>query len=97
MGGNLDMGNPVSFDQVFHAYYPALCFYAQRLIHDTSQAEDIVEEPEDSWAVNQVKLTWMESSKQARAELGINHTRLPQKGTEYYARTRAIFNESRFS
>jgi tetratricopeptide (TPR) repeat protein len=62
-----------------------------------TSAEDIVEEPEDSWAVNQVKLTWMESSKQARSELGINHTRLPQKGTEYYARTRAIFDEGRFS
>lgn len=39
----LNLGDPQCFESVFHKLYPALCFYAQRLVSEKKDAEDIVE------------------------------------------------------
>lgn len=54
--------------------------------------EDSVKAPEETWTINQVKMTFFEASRVARAELGIKTTRLPEKGTEYYTKTREIYD-----
>lgn len=37
-------GNQKSFSSIFNTYYPSLCFFAERMIVDKQEAEDIVEE-----------------------------------------------------
>lgn len=37
-------GNPKSFSSIFNIYYSALCFFAERMILNREDAEDIVEE-----------------------------------------------------
>jgi hypothetical protein len=37
----------------------------------------------------------MDSMKQAKKELGITDTRFAKKGTEYYDRTKEIYNSSK--
>lgn len=37
-------GQPAAFSSVFDHYYPALCFFASRLIQDVTAAEDIAQE-----------------------------------------------------
>jgi RNA polymerase sigma-70 factor (family 1) len=37
-------GNPKSFSSIFNTYYSALCFFAERMILNREDAEDIVEE-----------------------------------------------------
>lgn len=58
--------------------------------------EDAVEEPTGKWVVNQVRMTWMDSMKQAKKELGLTDTRFAKKGTEYYDRTKEIYNSTNF-
>ena len=37
-------GNQRSFSSIFNTYYASLCFFAERMILDKQEAEDIVEE-----------------------------------------------------
>lgn len=37
-------GDEKAFDQTFRTYYPALCFFAQRLLKDEDNARDIVQD-----------------------------------------------------
>jgi tetratricopeptide (TPR) repeat protein len=60
---------------------------------NTSDADN-VQETEDTWVVNQHKLTWREAMKLAKTELGITSTKYPKKGTEYYNRTMEIHKGS---
>lgn len=55
-----------------------------------TSVEDKVEETDESWVVNQHKLTWREAAKQAKEELGITHSKYPKRGTPYYERTMEI-------
>ena len=57
--------------------------------------EDTVKKPTEKWVVNQVKMTWMDSMKQAKKELGLTDTRFAKKGTEYYDRTKEIYNSAK--
>ena len=59
-----------------------------------TSAEDKVEENEETWVVNQHKLTWREAAKQAKEELGITHSKYPKRGTPYYERTMEIHKAS---
>jgi tetratricopeptide (TPR) repeat protein len=60
-----------------------------------TSVEDTIEEPAEKWVVNQVKMTWMDSMKQAKKELGLTDTRFAKKGTEYYDRTKEIYNSTK--
>lgn len=60
-----------------------------------TSVEDTIEEPTEKWVVNQVKMTWMDSMKQAKKELGLTDTRFAKKGTEYYDRTKEIYNSTK--
>ena len=59
-----------------------------------TSAEDKIEEAEETWVVNQHKLTWREAAKQAKEELGITHSKYPKRGTPYYERTMEIHKAS---
>ncbi|RKR84420.1 RNA polymerase sigma-70 factor (ECF subfamily) [Mucilaginibacter gracilis] len=40
----LRSGDGSSFDQIFHSFYPSLCYFANRLLADRSIAEEIVQD-----------------------------------------------------
>lgn len=40
----LNMGDPDAFKTVFLHFYPLLCSFAHNIVHDSSDAEDIIEE-----------------------------------------------------
>ena len=66
-------------------------------VEPNTSAEDKIKQSEETWVINQYKMTWMDAMKQAKEELGINYSRFAKKGTEYYNRTREIYNASKSS
>ena len=41
--GRLNEGNTDAFEEMFHYYYPSLCYFATKMVHDADEAEDIVQ------------------------------------------------------
>ena len=56
--------------------------------------EDKVEEAEDTWVLDQHKLTWREAMKLAKEELASLTQNTPSEGTRYYDRTMEIHKAS---
>lgn len=66
-------------------------------VEPNTSAEDRIEQAEEPWIINQIKMTWMDAMKQAKKELAINDSKFATKGTEYYNRTREIYELSKSS